>query len=90
MNKAYYEIVDPYYALIKADSLEEVKKIYNEYVSDIEGINDSDIYPVPRDYALARFVRSTDEDGKLLPIDKALSDFYTPKSDILLFPRELA
>ncbi|MCY8890265.1 hypothetical protein P8918_14105 [Bacillus spizizenii] len=90
MNKAYYEIVDPYYALIKAESTKEAMEIYNEYVADIAGINEKDVYPVPRDYALARFVRSTGEDGKLVPIDKALAEFYSPKSDILLFPKELA
>ncbi|ASK26230.1 hypothetical protein ABC970_22255 [Bacillus licheniformis] len=90
MNKSYFEIIDPYYSLIKADTIQEAKTIYNEYVSEIEELNESDIYPVPRDYALARFVRSTDENGKLLPIDKVLADFYSPKSDILLFPRELA
>lgn len=81
----YFEIHDPYYALIKAADQEEAIKIYTEYVADDEdGTLHEEIEEVDRDYALIQFARSESEDRDFMPVPETLEKFRRDKSEVLL------
>ena len=80
----YFEINDPYYALIKAENQAEAIKIYTEYVADDDGTLHEEIKEVDRDYALASFSRGGTEDGEEVPISEILEDFQSEVSAVLL------
>jgi hypothetical protein len=80
----YFEIHDPYYALIKAENQEEAIKIYADYVADDDGTLHEEIREVDRDYTLASFSRGGTEDGKEVPISEILKDFQSDGSAVLL------
>ncbi|CAF1778288.1 hypothetical protein NRS6094_04348 [Bacillus subtilis] len=91
MSKHYFEVLDPYYALIKADSGEEAEKIYNEFVADTDDYEDfqEEIKEVDREYALLSFSRVRDEDGTLMEISKVMEEFSKDESDILIMDGSL-
>ncbi len=80
----YFEIHDPYYALIKAENQDEAIKIYTEYVADDDGTLNEEIREVDRDYALVIFARSESEDGDFAPVPETLDNFRREKSEVLL------
>lgn len=82
----FYEIHDPYYALIKAPSEEEAIKEYVKTVAD-----DDDLHPlkdeigeVNRDYAVARYSRTKAENGKEVPLREILEDIQSDKAMTLI------
>ncbi|MED4083891.1 hypothetical protein P4637_03315 [Halalkalibacterium halodurans] len=86
MTKKYYEVTEPYYALIKADSKEEAIEEYVKSVAENEdGEVDESIEEVEKEYALALFGQCKTEDGELLPPDKVLEEFNDQKSRVLAF-----
>ncbi|MEN2765662.1 hypothetical protein [Ornithinibacillus xuwenensis] len=78
----YFEVVDPYYALIKAESKEDAKKEYNSTVADLDDIED--IFEVPENYDLVRFSQVPGEDKKLLDPKEILKEFVDPDSNLLI------
>ncbi len=87
-----YEIVDPYYALIKAkDDVDAVKK-YIEVVagdeSELEVLLE-ECKLVPEDYALVRFSQAPSEDGKLVDPHLVLEDFNSSDTSILIMDGSL-
>lgn len=80
----YFEIHDPYYALIKAKNQVEAIKIYTECVADDDGTLREEIREVDRDYALVSFSRGRTENGKDVAISEILKDFQSEGSAVLL------
>lgn len=91
MSKKYFEVSEPYYALIKADSGEEAEKLYNEFVADTDDYEDfqEELKEADRDYALLRFSRSRDEDGTLMEINDVLKIFSDDESNVLIIDGSL-
>lgn len=83
----YFEIVDPYYALLKAEDKEQAKLEYNASVAGLEDIND--IHEVPEDYALVRFSQTLDENKKLIAPKTILEEFKSPDRCVLLWDGSL-
>lgn len=80
----YFEIHDPYYALIKASDKQEVLKTYVEFVADGDDKLEDGIEEVDRDYALLKFSRARGEDGKLSDISDVLKEFKEDEAFPLL------
>lgn len=78
----YFEIHDPYYALVKAETVEKALEIYVEQVADDDGTLREEIKEVDRDYALIQFARSESE-------DETLDKFHREKSEVLLIESSL-
>lgn len=83
----YFEFLEPYYALIKADSGEEAVKKYIEAVAgdedDFENLLEESKL-VPEYYAVARFSRSTDETGKMSDLEEVLEILKSREPHLLL------
>lgn len=78
----YFEVVIPYYALLKAEDKEEALLEYNASVAGLEDIND--IHEVPEDYALVRFSQAPGEDKKLIDPKVVLDEFNDDKRCVLV------
>ncbi|MCA1214752.1 hypothetical protein LC728_10180 [Bacillus amyloliquefaciens] len=82
----FYEINDPYYALIKAKDEADAERIYNEYISDTddyENFQDDEIREVERDYALVMFSQIQDHDGTCAGYDFISKVFNDPDFKVL-------
>ncbi len=88
----FYEIHDPYYALIKANNDEEAVRKYIEVVagddSEFESLVE-ECEPVPRDYAFERFSAAPSEDGRHSQKAENLKYFNSNEIEILLIDRSL-
>lgn len=78
----FFEVVTPYYALLKAEDKDAAKLEYNASVAGLEDINE--ITEVPQDYALLMFSRAPGEDKKLVDSDVILEDFRNPEVSLLV------
>jgi hypothetical protein len=84
----FFEINEPYAALIKAQSKYEAISVYNEYVADAD--TDTEVEEISRDEALVRFSRGWDEDRKLSKEKEIIERFNQEQADVLLITSELA
>lgn len=84
----YFEIHEPYAALIKARSKYEAISVYNEHVADAD--TDTEVEEISRDKALIRFSRGMDEDRKLSKEKEIIERFNQEQADVLLITSELA
>ncbi|KIL33437.1 hypothetical protein [Bacillus subtilis] len=91
MSKHYFEVSEPYYALIKADSGEEAEKLYNEFVADTDDYEDfqEELKEVTETYAALRFSRERYEDGTLMEISCVMEEFKKNESDVLIYDGSL-
>ncbi|MFS0643858.1 hypothetical protein [Siminovitchia sp. 179-K 8D1 HS] len=78
----YFEVHDPYYALIKAECKEDAMKKYIKYVCNEE--DGCDLKEVSRDYALAAFSRVPSENRVLLPISQVVDEFLCQENEVLI------
>lgn len=88
MSKHYFEVSDPYYALIKADSGEEAEKIYNADVADTDDYEDfqEEIKEVDREYAFNEYSKlMKKEDNEHFTVE----DFNVPVSEVLIWDGSL-
>ncbi|GGE47847.1 hypothetical protein GCM10011391_28250 [Pullulanibacillus camelliae] len=88
----FYEISEPYYALIKARSGEEAVKKYIEVVAGDESefeILLEDCKLVPDYYASARFAQSRDEKGNLMDFDEVIEILESNETEILIMDGSL-
>ncbi len=83
----YFEVVEPYYALLKADNKLEAKSDYNSLVADLEDIED--IFEVPEEYALARFSQVPGEDKKLVAPKIIAEEFVKQENKLLIIDGHL-
>ncbi|MGC6586181.1 hypothetical protein ACPV3A_14585 [Paenibacillus sp. Dod16] len=84
----YFEIHDPYYALIKADIKEEAIQVYDTYVAD----SDSEIVveEISRDSALVKFARGKNNGViEMVSEREIIEEFNRDQADILLITSEL-
>ena len=92
MRMRYFEFVDPYYALIKANDGEEAVEKYIEVVagdeSDFEVLLE-ECKLVPEDYALIRFSQAPSDDGKLVDLEETLEDFRRQEVSVLVMDGSL-
>ncbi|WP_421726818.1 hypothetical protein [Bacillus velezensis] len=88
----FYEINDPYYALIKAKDKAEAEKIYIQEVADTDdydNFQDEEIREVERDYALVKFSQSRGEDGELASYTYISGTFNNPDIEVLIWDGSL-
>ncbi|MFU1715640.1 hypothetical protein ACM392_08815 [Bacillus amyloliquefaciens] len=88
----FYEIHDPYYALLKAEDKAEAEKIYIENVADTDdydNFQDEEIREVERDYALVKFSQTRGEDRELSSYTYISENFNDPKSEVLIWDGSL-
>ncbi|MFK3811827.1 hypothetical protein [Bacillus halotolerans] len=88
----FYEINEPYYALLKAKDEADAERIYNEQIADTddyENFQDDEIREVERDYALIMFSQTKDEDGKLVSYTRISEDFNNPEIEVLIMDGSL-
>lgn len=92
MENKFYEVQDPYYALIKAKDEETAIHAYNDVVADFDkGINPyEEIHEVPSDYAIVKASRAFDESsGKLMSVPEILEQLRSTESKVLLIDGSL-
>lgn len=90
MNKKYYEIKEPYYALLKAKNKNEAISIYTGKICDTEDESlSSKIKEVDRDYAIAKYSRTLSEDGKEIPLEEILTCIKEDRSKLMIIDGEL-
>ncbi|MGM0916598.1 MAG: hypothetical protein ACQEWC_03335 [Bacillota bacterium] len=76
----FYEVQDPYYALIKARNIERAMEIYNNDVTgDEEKELAESIKEVTALYAATKYSRFTGEDNEAIPIEEVLEDLTNEK-----------
>lgn len=88
----FYEIHDPYYALIKAKDEADAERIYNEYISDTddyENFQDDEIREVERDYALIMYSQVKGENGELMSYTYISGTFNNPDIEVLIMDGSL-
>ena len=85
----YFEMQEPYYALIVAETEEKAKEVYKEIVCDIDDDEEEAFYAgmkeVEKQYARHLFRTTKDEDGKY----PSLKEFIDMKNDLLLIDASL-
>lgn len=83
----FYEIHDPYYALIKATDKAEAEKIYIQEVDtdDYDNFQDEEIREVEREYALVIFSQSSGVDGELASYTYISENFNNPEAGALVW-----
>ncbi|WP_406842625.1 hypothetical protein [Bacillus velezensis] len=82
----FYEILNPYYALLKAEDKAEAEKIYIQevaYTDDYENFQEDEIREVERDYALVMFSQIQDHDGSCAGYDFISKVFNDPDFKVL-------
>ncbi|MEC2238019.1 hypothetical protein [Bacillus velezensis] len=88
----FYEIHDPYYALLKAEDKAEAEKIYIQEVAntdDYDNFQDEEINEVSRDYALSEYKRVMKKEGET-DHDLIMETFNVPASEMLVWDGSLA
>ncbi|PAK34028.1 hypothetical protein [Bacillus safensis] len=79
----FYEVHDPYYALIKAKNEENAMTIYTDTVADDDGSLSEEITEVTEIYAAIRHSRTVDADERILSIEKVLEDITNGEEKLL-------
>lgn len=88
----YYEITNPYYALIKAQNENEATKLYIEFVAGDDSEFDDllkEVELVPEYYASARYARTVGEDKESIPLNEILEDLRNDDSQVLIIDSAL-
>lgn len=82
----FFEVQEPYYALLKAESEDVAVEKYAEQVGDWEN---GELKEVSRDYALAFTSRALSENRKPVPLKEVLHDFNNEDVVILLIDGDI-
>lgn len=80
----FYEVHDPYYALIMATNEEEALEFYANNIAEDDGDLLDGIEEVSRDYAVIRFSRAKSEDGKEVDQMELLATLTSEDSQLLV------
>lgn len=83
----YFEIYEPYYAMIKAINEDSALELYGDVVCDLEP--DMEVEEISRDQALIRYSRALSEDNEPAKEKEVIEDFNRVLAEVLLVPREL-
>lgn len=79
----FYEVHDPYYALIKAKNEENAMTIYTDVVADDDGALSEEITEVTEAYATIIYSRVNGEDNNVIPVKEVL-EHLTNEEEMLL------
>lgn len=85
----FFEVSDPYYALIKANTKEKAMELYTKNVADDEGELNEEMTEVGEIYAVMRHARALREDKELLPLEEALKEITSDDEMVLLIEGNL-
>ena len=80
----FYQVFDPYYALIKAKSKESARNLYVANVADDDGTVIQELEELDRDYAVAMFSRSLSDNGEVLPLHEVVETIQDDEEIVLL------
>ncbi len=80
----FFELCDPYYALIKANTKERALKLYTEAVADDTGELSDEMREVGQVYAAIKHGRAPGEDKELVPFDQALEEISNDEEMVLI------
>ncbi|QKJ41729.1 hypothetical protein HRJ37_16640 [Bacillus altitudinis] len=85
----FYEVHDPYYALIKAKNEENAMTIYTDVVADDDGGLSEEITEVTETYAAIRYSRVNGYDNKMIPVEEVLEDLKNEIQMVLIIDGSL-
>ncbi|EME72225.1 hypothetical protein CHCC15325_3035 [Bacillus licheniformis] len=85
----FFEVCDPYYALIKANTKERALKLYTEAVADDDGHLSDAIKEVGMLYAAVKHSRTVTEDQELSPISDVLEELQSDEERVLIMDGSL-
>lgn len=88
----YYEVEEPYYALIRAENKDVAMKEYVDVIAENDdGELSENMKEVQSDYAIAKFSRAKGEDGQEVPLHEVLQSVRSGESAVvLIFDANLA
>ncbi len=82
----YFEIREPYYALIKTKNEEECIRIYIENIADDDGTLKDELLELGKNTALGKYVNALNGD---ILLSEAIEHFNNPETDLLLIDGSL-
>ncbi|WP_303984610.1 hypothetical protein [Niallia circulans] len=85
----FYEVNEPYYALIKAKNEENAMTIYTDVVADDAGGLIEEITEVTETYAAIRYSRVNGYDNKMIPVEEVLEDLKNEIQMVLIIDGSL-
>ncbi|MDN0040599.1 hypothetical protein QVO03_09985 [Bacillus aerophilus] len=85
----FYEVNEPYYALIKAKNDENAMTIYTDVVADDDGGLIEEITEVTETYAAIRYSRVNGYDNKMIPVEEVLEDLKNEIQMVLIIDGSL-
>lgn len=86
MSMRFFEVNQPYYALVKAKNEDNAKQIYTKIVEGVQPLaldEQLEMKEVPVEYASAVYSRSVDSDAKEIPLD-AVVQALTDRTEMIL------
>ena len=75
MSMSFFEVIHPYYALLKAKNPHNAKEIYTKIVGRIQPLaldEQLEMKEVPVEYASAVYSRSRTSDAQEIPLDEVV------------------
>ncbi|ASN70211.1 hypothetical protein 10F3_26 [uncultured Caudovirales phage] len=85
----FYEVHDPYYALIKAKNEENAMTIYTDVVADDDGGLSEEITEVTEAYATIIYSRVNGEDNNVIPVKEVLEHLTNEEEMVLVIDGSL-
>ncbi|WLF28849.1 MULTISPECIES: hypothetical protein [Bacillus] len=85
----FYEVHDPYYALIKAKNEENAMTIYTDTVADDDGSLSEEITEVTEAYATIIYSRVNGEDNNVIPVKEVLEHLTNEEEMVLVIDGSL-
>ncbi|WHX70737.1 hypothetical protein [Bacillus altitudinis] len=85
----FYEVHDPYYALIKAKTKENAMTIYTDTVADDDGGLSEEITEVTEAYAAIIYSRVNGEDNNVIPVKEVLEHLTNEEEMVLIIDGSL-
>lgn len=85
----FYEVNEPYYALIKAKNDEKAMTIYTDVVADDNGGLSEEITEVTEAYAAIIYSRVNGEDNNVIPVKEVLEHLTNEEEMVLIIDGSL-
>lgn len=85
----YFEVQDPYYALIKANDKELAMKIYTEYVADDEGELNNEMQEIGAYDAFLKFGEGLTDGKEEMLFSEIINNFSSNENTVLLIDGSL-
>jgi hypothetical protein len=85
----FYEVSEPYYALLKAENVEAAIKEYTQTVGEDDGTLKDEIKEVHPYNAILNYGRGKSEDGEEVSVKELFDDLISPEPMLLLIDGSL-